>query len=126
MGTEFAEMGASKYIFVQEVGKGSFGCVVLAKNSDTGELVAIKKMVRVSVGGYGENCHRERAPGARRQCNPRYADARSRPGPLRAHCAVRRQARRHPARRRATLKPRPPPNPRSASTCRDATSSLRS
>lgn len=46
MGTEFAEMGASKYIFVQEVGKGSFGCVVLAKNSVSGELVAIKKMER--------------------------------------------------------------------------------
>jgi serine/threonine protein kinase len=37
--------GASKYVFVQEVGKGSFGCVVLAKNGETGELVAIKKMV---------------------------------------------------------------------------------
>lgn len=39
-------MGASKYVFVQEVGKGSFGCVVLAKNTETGELVAIKKMER--------------------------------------------------------------------------------
>jgi hypothetical protein len=27
---------------------GSFGCVVLAKNSETGELVAIKKMVGVT------------------------------------------------------------------------------
>ncbi|GBF93316.1 sulfur stress regulator [Raphidocelis subcapitata] len=43
---EFTEMGVSKYVFVQEVGKGSFGCVVLAKNTETGELVAIKKMER--------------------------------------------------------------------------------
>lgn len=35
-----------KFVFIKELGRGSFGAVVLARNTKTGEQVAIKKMER--------------------------------------------------------------------------------
>lgn len=35
-----------KFVFLKELGRGSFGAVVLARNTKTGEQVAIKKMER--------------------------------------------------------------------------------
>lgn len=37
---------AGKYVFIKELGRGAFGAVVLARNTKTGEQVAIKKMER--------------------------------------------------------------------------------
>ncbi|KIZ01211.1 ser/thr protein kinase [Monoraphidium neglectum] len=39
-------MRSSKYQFIKNLGKGTFGCVVLARNKETNELVAIKKLER--------------------------------------------------------------------------------
>jgi serine/threonine protein kinase len=35
-----------KFVFLKELGRGSFGAVVLARNTKSGEQVAIKKMER--------------------------------------------------------------------------------
>eukprot|EP00879_Flechtneria_rotunda_P000411 GHRR01000505.1.p1 GENE.GHRR01000505.1~~GHRR01000505.1.p1 ORF type:complete len:321 (+),score=76.98 GHRR01000505.1:171-1133(+) len=44
-----------KYQFIRELGRGAFGAVDLAKNTKTGEQVAIKKMERVHVQRYVES-----------------------------------------------------------------------
>lgn len=44
-----------KFEFIKELGRGSFGAVVLAKNTKTGEQVAIKKMERAHLQRYVES-----------------------------------------------------------------------
>ncbi|KAI8474560.1 MAG: kinase-like domain-containing protein [Monoraphidium minutum] len=44
-----------RYKFVQDLGRGSFGSVILAKDSETGQQVAIKQMEREYVGHYVES-----------------------------------------------------------------------
>jgi len=46
---------AGKFEFVRELGRGSFGAVVLARNTRTGEQVAIKKMERAHLQRYVES-----------------------------------------------------------------------
>ncbi|KAF6263511.1 kinase-like domain-containing protein [Scenedesmus sp. NREL 46B-D3] len=44
-----------KFEFIKELGRGSFGAVVLARNTKTGEQVAIKKMERLHLQRYVES-----------------------------------------------------------------------
>jgi serine/threonine-protein kinase SRK2 len=44
-----------KFEFIKELGRGSFGAVVLARNTRTGEQVAIKKMERAHLQRYVES-----------------------------------------------------------------------
>lgn len=44
-----------KFEFIKELGRGSFGSVVLAKNTRSGEQVAIKKMERAHLQRYVES-----------------------------------------------------------------------
>jgi serine/threonine protein kinase len=42
-------MGFANLRFVQELGRGAFGSVVLALDADSNQLVAVKKLPRASV-----------------------------------------------------------------------------
>lgn len=44
-----------KYVHIKELGKGSFGSVVLARNTITGEPVAIKQMEKKHLARYVES-----------------------------------------------------------------------
>jgi serine/threonine protein kinase len=44
-----SSMGFANLQFVQELGKGAFGSVVLAIDADSNQLVAVKKLPRASV-----------------------------------------------------------------------------
>jgi hypothetical protein len=50
-----------KFEYIKELGRGSFGAVVLARNTRTGENVAIKKMERAHL----QVCSRRGACGQR-------------------------------------------------------------
>lgn len=44
-----------KFVFIKELGRGSFGAVVLARNTKTNEQVAIKKMERAHLQVCGDD-----------------------------------------------------------------------
>ena len=46
---------AGRYVAVKELGRGAFGCIVLARNAATNELVAVKLMERSSLSRYIES-----------------------------------------------------------------------
>jgi len=43
---------SAQYQYIRELGSGTFGCVVLAKDVSTGQNVAVKKIPRSQVQGY--------------------------------------------------------------------------